>query len=144
MSRADSIIILVLVFSVITIAIGGIIGDMKNNYDVNASTSWENKYNYANQINTSMSEVQKDIEAVGKETGWLQVLSGASAIWQGTSTTVLIVLSTPGYMVTMIRGIAADMGLPPIVSDVIIPIFIVMIIVVIIFIIIRFVRGENV
>jgi hypothetical protein len=44
----------------------------------------------------------------------------------------------------MIRGVAADLGLPPIVADVIIPIFIVMIIIVLIFAAIRLVRGDAV
>jgi len=140
--RIESIIILTLVFCLITISIGGIVGDFKNSYDVNASTSWENKYNFANTINDSMYNISKSAEAAGDETGWLQVLSGASAIWAGVKTTIVLILSVPGYVILMIRGIAADAGLPPVVSDFIVPIFIVMVIVTVIFITIRFIRGE--
>lgn len=144
MAKADGIIILVLVFSLITVIIGGVIGDMKNTYDINASTSWENQYNFANEINESVSQIQADAESAGKETGWLSVLSGASAIWRGTTTTISVIFKIPGYTISIIRGVAADMGLPPIVSDVIIPIFIIMMLVGIIFIVIRLIRGENV
>lgn len=142
--KADSIIILVLAFSLVTIAIGGIVSDMNNHYDSNASTSWANKYNFATQINQSVSDIQADAEAAGKETGWLSVLSGASAIWRGTTTTIKVILQVPGYSISMIRGISAEMGMPSIVSDVIIPIIILMLMVVIIFIVVRLIRGENV
>ena len=142
--KIESIIILVLVFSVITIAIGGIIGDMNSNYGVNASVEFQNQYNFANEINESVSAIATDAQEAGKETGWLSVLSGASAIWRGITTTVRLILVVPTYIFTMIRGVASSMGMPPVVSNLIIPIFIVMILVVIIFMTIRFIRGENV
>lgn len=142
--KVDGIIILVLVFSIITISIGGIIGDMRSHYDVNVSTSWENEYNFANQINESVSKIEKDAEAVGTSSGWLSVLSGASALWQGVKTTVSMILSTPGYVISIIRGTAAEAGLPPVVSSVIIPIFIVMILVVIVFIVVRMIIKQDV
>jgi hypothetical protein len=142
--KIESIIILILVFSIVTISVGGIISDMNSHYDVNVSTTWSNKYNYANQINSSASAIQSDLDKAGTSTGYLAVLSGASAIWSGIKTTITLVLSVPGYTVAMIRGVAADLGLPPIVADVIIPIFIVMIIIVLIFAAIRLVRGDAV
>jgi hypothetical protein len=142
--KADSIIALILIFSVITIAIGGIVGDMKSSYALNVSTTWENKYNFANEINESVSGIAKDTQAAGKESGWLSVLSGASAVFQATVTTVSLIWKVPGYTLSMIRGVASEMGMPPIVSNVIIPIFIVMILIAFAFIVIRFVRGENV
>lgn len=142
--RPDSIIILVLVFAIVTIAVGGIIGDMNNNYEVNASVEFQNQYNFQSEISSNLTQIVSDSQAVGKESGWLQILSGASAIWQGTKTTVLLILGLPFYLTSMIRGVASNMGLPPVVSDLIIPIFITMIIVVLVFITIRFIRGENV
>jgi hypothetical protein len=142
--KIEGIIILVLVFAVITISIGGIVGDMRNNYDVNVSTSWENQYNFANEINNSVSEIQTDINAAGESKGFLSVLSGASAIWSGIKTTAKLITSIPGYTIAIIRGVASNMGLPPVVSDVIIPIFIVMVIVLMIFAAIRLIRGDSV
>jgi hypothetical protein len=142
--KLESIIILILVFSVITIAVGGIISDMNNNYDVNASVAFQNQYNFSDEINESVSAIAVDAGEAGKETGWLSVLSGASAIWRGITTTISLILKVPGYILTMIRGIASSMGLPPVVSNLIIPIFILMIIVTIVFMTVRFIRGENV
>jgi hypothetical protein len=142
--KIESVIVLVLVFSVITIAVGGIIGDMNNNYNVNASVEFQNQYNFANQINESVSAISTDAQEAGKETGWLSVLSGASAIWRGVTTVVTLILNIPKYILTMIRGVASSMGLPPVVSTLIIPIFILMIIVAIVFMTVRFIRGENV
>jgi len=142
--KIEGIIILVLVFSLITISIGGIVGDMRTNYDVNASTSWENQYNFADEINASASDIQEDINAAGESKGYLSVLSGASAIWSGIKTTATLIISVPGYVIAIIRGIASNMGLPPVVSDLIIPIFILMVIIVMIFAAIRLVRGDSV
>ena len=144
--KADSAIILVLVFSVITIAVWGIIGEMNNNYNINISKTWQDQYNstITKEINKSIYDIQKDAEAVGDEKGWLSVLSGASAIWQGLKTTVLTILATPKYVLQTVRKIAFEMGLPSIVSNVIIPIFVVIIAIAIIFIIVRMIRGESV
>lgn len=136
--KADSIIILVLAFSLITIAVGGIIGDMNNNYDVQSNTSAYSKYNYADEINKSTSKIQNTLEHVGDEKGYLQVLSGASAILQATPQVVLMILSVPIYVIGIIRGISLDIGIPPAISY----IFIIMIFVSLIFMGWRAARGE--
>lgn len=142
--KAEGIIMLILMFAVVTITTGGIISDMNNNYDVNVSTSWSDKYNFANQINESVANIQKDADVATQTTGWMQIVSGVSAIWQGIKTVITLLYSIPGYTISIIRGVAADMGLPSIVSDMIIPIFIVMILVAITFIVIRTIRGEGI
>jgi hypothetical protein len=65
--KSDSMIILLLAFSLVTIAIAGIIGDMNSHYDINSSTDWENKYNYATQINDSISKVQLVLKKLVKK-----------------------------------------------------------------------------
>jgi hypothetical protein len=142
--KADGIIILILVFSIITIAIGGLIGDIRNNYDVNVSTSWENKYNFANEINDTVSDIKTSADEVGKTSGWLSIISGASALWAGVKTTAILIWNIPGYAISIIRGVASDAGLPPIISDIIIPIFIVMILVVIAFIVARMIIKQDI
>lgn len=142
--KPESLIILFLMFTVITISIGGIIGDMQNNYGTNVSTVWANEYNFQDRINESVSEVSAKIDQAGESQGYLTIVTGVSAIWSGIKSTATMILATPKYFLEVTRGMAASLGLPDIIASTIIPLFFMMIIVVVIFMAIRLVRGDSV
>jgi hypothetical protein len=142
--KPESLVILFLTFSIITIAIGGIIGDMQSNYNVNVSKEWEDQYSFSDNINSSVSEVSTKLDEVGESKGYITIVTGVSALWSGLKATITMILATPVYLATSARGVSAGLNLPPVVSSTIVPIFIIMLIVVVIFMGVRLARGDSV
>lgn len=143
--KPESIISLILVFSLVLICIGGIVSDMNNNYSMNVSNNWSNKYNFANQINDSASGMIAVAEKVGESENWIVIgLAGAAAIPAAVISTITLVAKTPFYLISMIRGVAGDLNLGTGEIFAITFVFIVIIIVGLAFALVRFIRGEGI
>lgn len=140
--KPESLLILILMIPVITLAVGGIIGNMSTYYDTNVSKEWENQYNFQNEINDSISEVKTKVEEVGEAKGYLTIVTGVSAIFSGIKTTATMLLKVPTYATTTLRGVASGLSLGDVISSSIIPIFIIMIIMLVVFMGIRLARGD--
>lgn len=141
--KVESFTILILMVGFLLISTNLIVADFSTNYNVTTSLINTTKYSYYTQINSSISGLQSDIQAVGDTTGWKQVLVGASALWNGVISSAKMVLLSPLYLTGIISGASADMGIPTTVTSILLPIIIIMLTVTIIFVIIRFVRGDS-
>jgi hypothetical protein len=141
--KVESFVILILMVGFVLIAVNAVVQDFSTEYNVTTSLINSSKYSYTTQINNSISSIQEDISKVGDTTGWKQVLVGASALWNGVISAAGMILLSPVYLAQMVSGASADMGMPSIVSNVLLPIFILILTVYIIFLIVRFVRGDT-
>ncbi len=141
--KVESFVILILMVGFVLIAVNAVVQDFSTEYNVTTSLINSSNYSYTTQINNSISSIQEDISKVGDTTGWKQVLVGASALWNGVISAAGMILLSPVYLAQMVSGASADMGMPSIVSNVLLPIFILILTVYIIFLIVRFVRGDT-
>jgi hypothetical protein len=148
--RLENVLIIILGFVMITILANGIIYDFGKNYNTQTSYFLDNQ-SKINQIQTEIAEdlnkISLNAEKVGETTGWLQVVSGASAVWNGVTTTVSLILKSPYYVTAIITDSYNSLNIPSVddqrfdIRTKVLPIILIIINIIILFMIINFIRG---
>jgi hypothetical protein len=148
--RLENVLIIILGFFMITILANGIIYDFGKNYNTQTSYFLDNQ-SKINQIQTEIAEdlnkISLNAEKVGETTGWLQVVSGASAVWNGVTTTVSLILKSPYYVTAIITDSYNSLNIPSVddqrfdIRTKVLPIILIIINIIILFMIINFIRG---
>ena len=119
--KISDYIIIVLVIGMCFTAFGMIISDFETSYpDVEINrTSWEGKYNFADDINESAEGLKIDLEKIGDAEGfWTTISVGALAIPNVIISTISILLKSMGYGFVIFQGILDSLGVPQFVTTI--------------------------
>jgi len=114
--KLSGYILIILMVGFCFALVGSIVNDFETYYpevDVNTST-WENEYNYQEKITGNATILQEMLEKMNKEdTHWLFVgLIGVAAIPVAVITAILTIISSLGYGVTILTGVANEIDIP--------------------------------
>lgn len=91
------------------------VNESEEHYDVAINkTEWENQYDYAQQINNSISPIKNSIDTItNQDSGWLdKVGAGFTGIIKAVTFLPGLVATSIGMASGMITGIGTWLGLP--------------------------------
>ena len=104
-----------LVFAVVA----SIISDFETQYpDVTINKSWEEQYNYADEINDSVISLKEKFDLIGDEDiGWFSKLAaGITAVPIAIVTVPVVLFKTVSYGITIISSLGTEIGVPAFVT----------------------------
>ena len=113
--RLSSYILVILAIGLVFATVGSVISDLKVQYpEVNPDTSWENQYDYSEEINKSLEGLQIRFEIIGDEDkGWFsQIAAGITAVPLAIIFIPVIIFKTIVYAVKIFGSVATDIGIP--------------------------------
>ncbi len=130
--KLSAFILIVLTIGFSFSLVGSVIYDFETQYpEVDVNSTWENAYNYADEINESVYDLKVKFDIIGSEDiGWFsKIAAGITAIPKAIIAVPVVLFKTMVYAINIFSDISATIGLPPFV----VPFGIVAIIVVILF-----------
>ncbi len=113
--KLSAFILLILVVGLSFSLVGSIIHDFETQYpDVDVNTTWEDDYDYAERINTSVYGIRKEFAIIGDEdTGWFsKIAAGITAIPKAIIAVPVVLFQTIGYAINIISDIPNIIGVP--------------------------------
>jgi len=113
--KLSSYILLILMIGLVFALVGNIIHNFETQYpDVSINTSWENKYNYQEELAQNQTTLMRMIEKMNdEETGWFfRTLIGVAAVPVAIFTAIAIMLNSLKYGTIIITNLGKDIGIP--------------------------------
>ena len=113
--KVSGYITIILMVGLVFASIGSIVHDFETQYpDIEVNTSWEDEYNYADEINQSMGKLKEKFDIIGdEEEGWFsKMTAGITAIPRALIFVVSATFTTVSYGIIMLTQISTDMLIP--------------------------------
>lgn len=118
--KISELLIFVVLVGLIFLAFTTLAGTINNDYIVKTggdkinTTLWDDKYNYTNKINDSVSPVLEKLQIVGDpEEGWFtRLANGLIAIPQGIISFVTLGVQSIGFTNTVLSSFAVAVNIP--------------------------------
>jgi len=113
-----NISVFVTVLLVVGIVLFGVITMVKEaeqNYDIEVNkTEWEGKYDFASEVNESLSPIKKSLDTLGsEEKGWLEKIgAGFTGIITAVIHLPLLVWTGTKLGASLITGLGNSLGVP--------------------------------
>ena len=99
--------------------VGSVVTDFETEYpEIDVNSSWETKYNYADEINQSLSGLKEQFDIISDEDeGWFAKLTaGISAIPKAIIFVPSVLFGTIAYGLIILVDVGTEIGIPPFVS----------------------------
>lgn len=128
--KLGTIVIMVLMVSLVFAAVGNIINDMENYYDVEVNHTLGEDYDYTNRINRSVYGIRKDLAKLSDEDeGWFTKTGVlALALPKASITAAKVLFTSMVYGISILGNIASELTVPsPIISALIVGIIIIVV-----------------
>lgn len=132
MVKVVDVIVILLVIGLVAFSASTLVG-VTSNYDINASTEFEDTYNRISDTQNTTERMEEEISGDGGS------LSTAYAIFQGTGYILQMILGSLSTVKTMIYDTITALGIPPEVGLVIIGIVVAVLVVAIL----NFILGRE-
>ena len=113
--RLSSYILVVLAIGLVFATVANIIHDLQIQYpEVEVDTSWENEYDYTEELNESASGIKSRFDKIGDEdVGWFsQLTAGITAIPLAIIFIPVVIFKTMKFAVIIFSSVATDIGIP--------------------------------
>jgi len=117
--KISSYILIVLMVGLVFAIVGSIVSDFGTQYpDIIINKSWEDQYNYADEINESVISLKEKFDIIGDEdVGWFSKLAaGITAIPIAIITVPVVLFKTVSYGITIITSLGTEIGVPAFVT----------------------------
>lgn len=126
--KISTFLTMLLVVGIVLVAIVGMVKEAENLYGIDVNkTDWESGYNFASDVNDSVSPLQKALEDLGNEDkGWFDKIgSGFTGIISGVTLLPKMVGKTGKMGMSLITKLSLTIGVPHIILYTIIVMFII-------------------
>ncbi len=117
--KLSGFVLIILMVGLTFAVVGTIIDDFEVQYpDVDINQTWEDKYDYTEEINESVYGLKTRFDIIGnEEAGWFsQLTAGIAAIPLAIIFVPVVVFKTMSYAVIILSSISAEVGIPPFVT----------------------------
>jgi len=114
--KLSGFILIILVVGLSFALVASVISDFETQYpEVDVNTTWEDDYDYTEEINESVYGIKTRFDIVGnEETGWFSKLTvGISAIPLAIIFIPVVIFKTMTYAIEILSNVAVDIGVPP-------------------------------
>lgn len=95
--------------------VGSIINDFETQYpDINVNTSWEDEYDYRDEINESVSSLKDKLDIItDEEEGWFsKIAAGITAVPRAIILVPVVMFETISYGLIILVKVGNDIGIP--------------------------------
>ncbi len=117
--KMSGYILLVLIVGLVFAVVASILSDFETQYpDVIINKSWEEQYDYADEINESIISLKDKFDIIGDEDiGWFSKLAaGITAVPIAIVTVPVVLFKTISYGITIITSLGTEIGVPAFVT----------------------------
>ncbi len=114
--KLSNFITMILVIGLSFALVGAIITDLETNYpEVDINSTWEDDYDYTEEINKSTYGLKTRFDDIGDEDAgwWTRITAGITAIPLAVIFVPSIIIKTLIYSVEIFTNIAKAVGIPP-------------------------------
>lgn len=113
--KISTFITILLVVGILIFVIVSMVNESEENYDITINkTGWENQYDFASEVNNSVSPIKQSIDDItSEEKGWLEKIgSGFTGIIAAVTFLPTMVWQIGTMGTQLITGIGGYMGIP--------------------------------
>jgi len=113
--KLSGYILITVIIGLAFASVGMFVNDLSSSYpDVEIDTSWETEYNYAQNINQSVSPLKEKFDTIENgDAGWFsKVSAGITAVPFATITVPKIIFETMSFSGTIISQLGVAIGVP--------------------------------
>lgn len=113
--KLSGYIMIILTVGLCFAMVGSVINDFEVQYpDVDINTSWEDEYDYTNEINESISGLKDKFDIIADEDeGWFSKLTaGISAVPKAIIVVPVVIFQTISYGLIILVKIGNEVGIP--------------------------------